>query len=235
MNRLPDPEILATHGPCWFLNKPGGLLTQAPPGIDSLESRVKQYVARQDERAGKVYLGVPHRLDRPASGILVVARHVRAARKLADQFQQRKVLKQYWAVVEGNVEPESGTWTDYLRKVPGEARSEMVERNAEGAQYAELAYRVLGRQSGQTWLEIELMTGRTHQIRLQTSHRGFPILGDALYSSRHSFGPQETDLRKRWIALHARRLALDHPMTGERVDVTAPVAKPWRELSGFSF
>src|SRR5690348_16402309 len=98
-------DILYEEGPCLVVNKPAGLSTQAPPGIDSLEVRVKEfYRARREQQEGKVYLGVPHRLDRPVSGAIVFARHVRAARRLSEQFENRLVRKLYWVCVEGTVE-----------------------------------------------------------------------------------------------------------------------------------
>ena len=108
MNHLPPPDIILENGACILLNKPGGLLTQGPPGIDSLEIRVKQFLKVRDEKPGKVYLGVPHRLDRPVSGVMVVVKNVRAAKRLAEQFRERTVSKTYWAVVEGVVEQDSG-------------------------------------------------------------------------------------------------------------------------------
>ena len=118
-------EILYEEGPCLAVCKPNGLLTQAPPGIVSLEVRVKQYLKRRDGKPGKTYLGVPHRLDRPASGVLVLGRHVRATRRLSEQFEDRTVNKVYWTVVEGHCTEDEGLWEDYLRKIPDEARAEM--------------------------------------------------------------------------------------------------------------
>src|SRR5438552_3592353 len=96
-------EILYEQGPCLVVHKPAGLLTQAPPGIDSLERRLKSFFKQRDALPGNVYLGMPHRLDRPVSGAVVVARHVRACRRLSDQFSGRLVGKRYWACIEGTV------------------------------------------------------------------------------------------------------------------------------------
>ena len=124
--RLPEPEILIERGAVLVLNKPGGLLTQAPPGIDSLELRTKQFLKIRDEKPGKVYLGVPHRLDRPVSGVIVVTKNIRATQRISSQIQLRTVTKRYWAVVEGAVLQDQGTWTDTMRKIPDEAKSELV-------------------------------------------------------------------------------------------------------------
>jgi 23S rRNA pseudouridine1911/1915/1917 synthase len=207
------------------------LLTQAPPGIDSLELRIKQFLKDRDRLSGKVYLGVPHRLDRPASGIMLFAKNPRATKKLAFQFQIRTIVKKYWAVVEGQVACESGTWVDWMRKLPDQAQSEITEADAPDSKEAILSFRVAGRTVTQTWLEIQLQTGRTHQIRLQASHRGHPIIGDELYGSAISFGVPTNDIRSRWIALHAREISFEHPTTLESTRSTADLWSPWTQLA----
>jgi RluA family pseudouridine synthase len=220
-------EVLLEAGPLLVLRKPAGLLTQAPPGIDNLELRVKRYLKARDEKSGGVYLAVIHRLDRPVSGAIAFCKHVRAARKLWQQFEDRLVRKTYWALIAGMPADACGTWTDYLRKVPGEPRSEVVDRADPDAQTAILHYQVRGTFGGLTLLEIELETGRTHQIRVQCTAHGFPILGDAQYGSAIPFGPDTPDERARAIALHARSLQFRHPMTGEDVAVTAKLPDYW--------
>lgn len=230
MIELPEPNIISDLQGCYVINKPGGLLTQGPPGIDSLELRIKSFVKRRDEKPGKVYLGVPHRLDRPASGVMLFAKNVRAAKRIALQFQQRTVSKTYWAVVDGEVTDEEGIWEDSMRKLPDRAKSEVCEPDHPDAQTARLGYRVVGVEDGKSWLEIQLETGRTHQIRLQASHRGHPIIGDELYDSFAAFGPETLDTRKRWIALHARKIGFEHPMTREQLEFTAKLSSHWDQL-----
>jgi 23S rRNA pseudouridine1911/1915/1917 synthase len=223
-------EILYDEGPCFAVNKPGGILTQAVAGVDSLEARLKRELMRQANKTeGKVYLGVPHRLDRPVTGVIVFARHVRATRRLAEQFEGRMVRKTYWALVEGTVVEDQGIWRDFMRKVPGEPRAELVDRQHPDARLAVLKFRVLERIPAATWLELELETGRTHQIRLQASARGFPVIGDAQYGAQQSFGPAVEDPRDRWIALHARSLSFRHPQNREPVTVVAPLPPAWRD------
>ncbi len=226
---LAELELLYRQGPCFVIAKPAGLLTQAPPHLDSVERRVKDVIRRLEEKVGRVYLGVPHRIDRPASGALVLARHVRAAKRLSEQFQRRTIRKTYWAVVSGLVSPAQGQWRDHLRKVPGEARAEVAAEDHPDAREAILNYRVLRQDATRTWLEVDLVTGRTHQIRVQAASRGWPILGDLQYGSAEPFGPDLDDQRLKWIALHARRLAFQHPMTREPVDIEAP-ATHWPAL-----
>jgi RluA family pseudouridine synthase len=224
---IPDFSILYEEGPVLAVNKPPGLLTQAPPGIDSIESRIKNFLILREKKPGKCYLGVPHRLDRPASGVMVFCKHVRAARRVSEQFEHRQVEKTYWACVEGNVEPKEGTWEDYLRKIPDQAMAEVVSPIHPAAREAILHYRVLDDFAWGSWLEIRLETGRTHQIRVQASSRGHPILGDHQYGAERPFGEAFPDKRLRAIALHARSLAFWHPMTREPKTVIAPVSKDW--------
>src|SRR5881296_1541523 len=108
-------EVLYEDNHCLALAKPAPLLTQGvPPGIPTLEALAKAYLKERYHKKGNVYLGIPHRLDRPVSGVVLFARSTKAARRLAEQFQQRQVRKIYWAAVEGDVQPEEGTWDDWL-------------------------------------------------------------------------------------------------------------------------
>lgn len=226
---LGDAKIVYERGNCFVAYKPGGLLTQAAPGIDSLEVRLKRYLKiKHPER--EPYLGVPHRLDRPVSGCLVFGKNKDCTRGLSKQFELRTVKKKYWALVQGTVEPVSGSWTNFMRKVHGSPVSELVEETEEGAQYASLRYTVVQQVGSLTWLQLVLETGRTHQIRLQTSSRQHPILGDELYGSKINYGPDEVDERKRWIALHACELAFRHPERKRWVTAKAPLPSYWSEV-----
>jgi 23S rRNA pseudouridine1911/1915/1917 synthase len=227
---IPDFSILYEEGPILAVNKPPGLLTQAPPGIDSIETRIKKYLIIREKKPGKCYLGVPHRLDRPVSGAMLFCKHVRAARRVSEQFEQRRIEKKYWACLEGNVSPKEGTWNDYLRKIPGQAMAEVTSPIHPSAREAILHYRVLADFPWGSWLEIELETGRTHQIRVQCASRGTPVLGDRQYGAARPFGKQFDDPRRRAIALHARSLAFFHPMTREPKSIVAPVSRDWYDL-----
>jgi 23S rRNA pseudouridine1911/1915/1917 synthase len=133
-----DPHLL-------ILNKPAPLLTQAPPGIPNLEALAKAYIKAKYAKPAGVYLGVPHRLDRPVSGVVCFARNTKAAQRVHAQFQDHKVRKVYWALVEGDVTPDAGVWDDWVRKVPEEARVERTKEGEPGAKLAMLEYRVLRR------------------------------------------------------------------------------------------
>lgn len=224
-------DVLYRHGPTLVVFKPSGLLTQAPPTIDSVENRLRRLLASELARpANDVYLGVPHRLDRPVSGPLLFALAKPAARKLSRQFERRQVHKLYWAAVAGQVTPSEGSWLDWMRKVPGEPRGELVEATHPEAQQAVLHYRVLHRAESWSCLELRLETGRTHQIRVQASARGHAVLGDTLYGSTIPFGPPATDLREQQIALHGRELGFTDPTTKQAVLIRAPLPAAWDAL-----
>lgn len=222
-------EILFEDNHCLAVNKPAPLLTQGvPPGIPTLEAMVKDYLKERYHKAGNVYLGIPHRLDRPVSGVVLFARNTKAARRVAEQFQQHQVTKVYWAAVEGDVQPEEGEWHDWLLKHAEEARSECVSPETPGARQASLQYRRLAVHEGRTLLEIKPRTGRMHQIRVQAAARGWPVLGDVIYGSKATFGPPVELPRERVIALHARSLTFLHPIKYEPITVTAALPETWR-------
>jgi 23S rRNA pseudouridine1911/1915/1917 synthase len=223
--------VLYEDNHCLAVAKPAPLLTQGvPPGIPTLESMAKAYLKERYRKAGNVYLGIPHRLDRPVSGVVLFARNTKAAQRLAEQFQKHQVIKVYWAVVEGNVEPPQGQWSDWLLKLPEEARSKRVSEETPGARRAVLDYRKLAAGPGLTLLEVRPQTGRMHQIRIQAAERGWPVLGDILYGAKQTFGPAASLPRERVIALHARSLTFLHPIRFEPITVTAPFPEYWQLL-----
>jgi 23S rRNA pseudouridine1911/1915/1917 synthase len=221
--------VLFEDNHCLAVVKPAPLLTQGvPPGIPTLEAMVKAYIKERYHKKGNVYLGIPHRLDRPVSGVVLFARSTKAAQRLAEQFQKRTVTKIYWAVVEGDVEPAEGRWEDWLLKLPEEARTERVAEGTPAARYAVLAYRVLNHAPESTLLEIRPETGRMHQIRVQAAVRGWPVRGDVIYGSTQSFGPPAELPRDRVIALHARQLTFLHPIRNEPITLVAPLPDYWQ-------
>jgi 23S rRNA pseudouridine1911/1915/1917 synthase len=228
--------VLYEDNHCLAVAKPAPLLTQGVPvGIPTLEAMVKAYLKDRYHKPGNVYLGIPHRLDRPVSGVVLFARNTKAARRLAEQFQGRQVRKVYWAVVErdeqGQSPPEKGQWEDYLLKIKDQSRTERVTADTAGARQALLRYRRLREREEGALLEIEPLTGRMHQIRVQTAGRGWPVRGDVLYGARLPFGPEVELPRERIIALHAHSLTFLHPIRFEPITVAAPLPATWAEWS----
>ncbi len=237
----PKVQVLYFQQECLVVNKPGGLLTQAPAGITSVESQARRFfrqVSRQSWPASKTtgnpdedYVGVPHRLDRATSGALLLGQSKQVTRKLAAQFERRTIRKFYWVLVQGSVNEPRGTWGDWMRKLPEHSLAEITTESEPLAQWAELEYQVLGSDRGISLLNIHLKTGRTHQIRLQAASRGLPIVGDSWYGSTTAFGTWFDDERRRSIALHAKMLDFWHPRRQHAITVNAPVPEAWSEFA----
>ena len=212
--------------------KPAGLATQAAVGIPSVEAWARRALA---EKPPLAYLGVPHRLDRAVSGVLLLAVTPRAARQPSRQFERREVQKTYLAVVTPPPDVEqfsagSAEWRDYVAKIPDEPRGRILA-TGKGGQEAVTQVRVVHRGDGAGWwlLELQPLTGRMHQLRLQSSARGMPVVGDLLYG-----GPPlpdglggSGDVKSAPILLHAWKIAYRDPETGETVEITAPLPTDW--------
>lgn len=224
----PSPlNVLLEDGPLLAVNKPAGLLTQGVPGgLPTLEQQVKDWIRTRYDKPGNIYLGIPHRLDRPVSGVMVFARNSKAAARFAEMFRERRVRKTYLALVEGRPEPPEGSLSDWLLKKPEQAMTDVVPEGTAAAREARLRYRLLGTTGLRSLVEVELETGRMHQIRVQFASRGWPVVGDATYAKKPAklaSGENEADSRVEWIALHAWRLVLPHPVRYDEVCLTAPV------------
>lgn len=187
------------------VDKPSGLSTQPSPHANkSLEEEMKEYVRHQTGKKGNIYLHAIHRLDRPVSGIVVFAKTSKALERLNTSMREKKGKKIYHAIVEGVSLPSSGLWEDFL--IHGNFQAHVVEKQVEGAKHACLSFTVLEERKSITKLEIELITGRYHQIRIQCASRGFPILGDQKYGSKQPY-------QEGAIALHHTRLEIEHPIS----------------------
>ena len=233
---MTDIEVIYEEDACLVVNKASGILTQAPPGIDSVEHQVRRYLNEKGkslstDKSGKTYVGLPHRIDRPVSGALLFGLNKRSTKWLAGQFERRTVTKKYWALIQGNLPESHGKLADFMRKIPGEAKSEIVEESHCDAKYALLNFHVMQEVGDFTWVEIELETGRTHQIRLQFGSRGTPIVGDWMYGSKVDFGEHEPDERKRAIALHARTLHFENPTTKRKIKIEADLPGKWLQFT----
>lgn len=197
------------------LNKPPGLLTQ-PSGTDqeSLEGQAKAWLKEIYKKPGNVFLHAVHRLDKPVSGVVLFSKTSKALARLNLSMRAKETKKIYWAWVEGLLFPLQGTLEHNLMHDEFQAR--VVSSSHPEGKHARLIYRVLDQQKGQTLLEIELETGRYHQIRAQLAAVGHPIWGDVRYGSRKVYRPEA-------IALHHRCLQLPHPISQAWMTFEAPL------------
>lgn len=209
--------------------KPAGLATQtAKVGQQDMVSELKNYLARQGKsdagsrgkKAGAPYLGVIHRLDQPVEGLLVFAKESRAAAKLTAQLAGGTLNKHYYAVVCGQVEEKSGELVDNLGKDPATGNAVVISERGQEGKKAVLQYRVIGQISTPfplSLMDIHIDTGRFHQIRVQMSHAGMPLLGDTRYGSETSVQCSR-QLQVANVALCAYRIELKHPVTGRKME-----------------
>jgi len=210
-------NILYSDNHLLVVRKPAGMLVQGDhTGDISLLDAARQYLKVEFNKPGKVFLGLVHRLDRPVSGVVVFARTSKAASRISEQIRLRKVRKIYWALVRGEMD-DHGVMEDFI--VRRRMSSRIVK---EGGQHAKLAYRLLAYRKGVSWVEIELMTGRHHQIRVQFSSRGHPILGDLRYGAKEKFCGNA-------FALHARSFSLTHPTRRGKMTFEADPDICWQE------
>lgn len=197
------------------LNKPGGLLTQ-PSGTeqDSLEQQAKIWIKEVHQKPGNVFLEAVHRLDKPVSGVVVFGKTSKALSRLNASMRVKDARKIYCAWVEGVLKSDEGVLEHFLFHDDYHAR--IVDRSHPNGKLARLTYKVLQRTERNTLIEIELETGRYHQIRLQLSALGHPIWGDAKYGSHRDYSPEA-------IALHHRSLQLPHPISQVLMTFEAPL------------
>ncbi len=216
-------QILYEDNHLLAINKPAGLPTMGvAAGESSALAMARDYIRRRYHKPGNVYLGVVSRLDAAATGVLLLARTSKAARRLTEQFRSRKVQKIYWAIASGRVEPREGEWIDRVSKDESRQRMVIARASEPSAKEARLSYRCLRAVVGGTLVEIDLETGRKHQIRLQFATRGFPLLGERKYANGAPFVGG--------IALHARRLVIEHPVRHQTLEIIAPLPATWRKL-----
>lgn len=192
--------------------KPAGLLAMGDKtGDPTVLDHVRYYLKMKYFKPGKVYLGVVHRLDRPVGGVLLLAKTSKAAARLTAAFKEHEIRKLYWAVCSPPPDPAQGSLDDFLIKEEAKNTSRVVDSLEPGARDAGLDYRTIRATKRAALIEIGLRTGRPHQIRVQFSHHGWPIMGD------HRYGRGED----RPLALFARRLEFMHPVRKEPMVIEA--------------
>ncbi len=184
---------------------------------------IKNYIKVRDEKPGNVYLGLVHRLDRPTGGVMVFAKTSKAAARLSEQMKNGDFQKIYYAVLVGILPKKEQTVTNYLKKNPINNMVYVCGQTVKGAKFAELEYKVVEENHNLSFTEIKLHTGRTHQIRVQTSNLGYPVYGDMRYGGENAV--------KGNLALWATSLSFTHPVTKERLTFKAEPPKdnsPWK-------
>ncbi|MBQ6891446.1 MAG: hypothetical protein IJN47_02425, partial [Clostridia bacterium] len=204
-----DIQVLYEDNHLLVVKKPPNVPVQADAsGDEDLLTACKGYIKEKYQKPGEVYLGLVHRLDRPVGGVLVFARTSKAAARLTEQFSAHRAQKRYAAVVEGSA-PGEGRLFDWLLKNEGTNTTSVVKEGTSGAKAARLSFRTLAREGGSSLLDVDLETGRPHQIRAQLSHAGLPIRGDQRYNPRAKVGEQ--------IRLWAYALTIAHPTLKEEM------------------
>lgn len=214
-----EPLILYEDNHVIVAVKPQNIPSQADLTEDEdMLTILKEYIKEKHKKPGNVYLGLVHRLDRPTGGVMVFAKTSKAAARLSAQIAKHQVKKVYTAVLCGSL-PSSGTLKDYLYKDVRRNISVISDENTRGAKYAELDYIKKDEKNGYSLAEITLKTGRSHQIRVQFSSRGFPVAGDRKYGGQ----PAQK------LCLFASSLTFFHPVTKEEMTFSAPLPTyaPW--------
>lgn len=217
MSNTFQQQVLHEDNHTIVINKQSGQLVQGDKTKDkSLIDLTKAYLKEKYNKPGEVFCGLVHRLDRPTSGALVLARTSKGLSRLSQQFKGREVQKIYWAIVEKAPQEKEGTLINFLKKNEKQNKSYVYEKEVSGAKRAELDYKLLASSDKYHLVELVLKTGRHHQIRVQLSNIGCIIKGDLKYGAKRSNKDAS-------ISLHARNLSFNHPTTKERINITAPV------------
>ena len=200
-----------------IVNKTASEIVQGDKTGDTpLSETVKEYLKEKYQKPGNVFIGVTHRLDRPVSGLVLFAKTSKALSRLNEMFKRGEVQKTYWAVVKNRPPQEEGTLSHWLLRNEKQNKSYAYDKEKPGSKHALLDYRLIAASDNYYLLEVNLKTGRHHQIRCQLSKMGCPIKGDLKYG----FARSNTDGS---ICLHARRIAFVHPVSKEVIELTAPL------------
>lgn len=221
-----DKDILYEDNHLIAVNKKAGDIVQIDEtGDEPLDEQVKKYLAKKYNKPNSAFLGVVHRLDRPVSGVILFAKTSKALERMNSIFKNREVKKTYWAVVRSKPSAMSGTLVHWLVKNPQKNVVTYYNTEVQGSQRAELDFKVMTELNGYYLIEVNPLTGRSHQIRVQLSSLGSPIVGDNKYGY-----PRGS--RKGSICLHARRLQFIHPVKKEPVNIFAklPVDGFWEKF-----
>lgn len=212
-------QVLHEDNHLIIINKRAGDIVQGDKTGDTpLSDVVKEYIKIKYNKPGNVFLGTVHRLDRPTSGIIIFARTSKALERLNKMLREKNIKKTYWAVVKGLPAKEKSTLINFLKKNPKNNKSKAFDKEIAASKKAILHYQIIKKLDNYSLLEIDLETGRHHQIRCQLSNIGFPIKGDLKYG----FSRSNKDAS---IHLHARKINFTHPVNKSIIEITAPTPK----------
>lgn len=218
-------DVLFEDNHCLAVDKPAGLLSQGDEtGEPSLVELARDYLRGKYAKPGNVFVGLVHRLDRPTSGVVLLARTSKGADRLSGQFREGTIRKLYEAVVEGSPPEDEGEWSDRLAKDSARNVSRVVASDDPEGRDARLTFRVLARFGDTTSIGLVPTTGRGHQLRVQLASRGLPIVGDRKYGARSTYLAADGLPR---VALHARELVFRHPTRDETIRVSANLPRGW--------
>ena len=222
-----DIGILYEDNHLLVVNKRAGEIVQGDrTGDECLAETLKAFVAQRDGKPGQVFMGIPHRLDRPVSGIVVFAKTSKALERLAAMFREGEVHKTYWALCCAAPSAPEGELEDWLVRNEKMNKSFIAKAGNREAKLARLRYRYLGPTERYYLIEVELLTGRHHQIRCQLAGMGCVIKGDLKYGAPRS-NPDGG------ISLHSRHISLVHPVRKTPLELTAPLPSSWRGMEAF--
>ncbi len=222
-----EGRILYEDNHLLVVNKRAGEIVQGDrTGDECLAETLKAFVAQRDGKPGQVFMGIPHRLDRPVSGIVVFAKTSKALERLAAMFREGEVHKTYWALCCAAPSAPEGELEDWLVRNEKMNKSFIAKAGNREAKLARLRYRYLGPTERYYLIEVELITGRHHQIRCQLAGMGCVIKGDLKYGAPRS-NPDGG------ISLHSRHISLVHPVRKTPLELTAPLPSSWRGMEAF--
>ena len=210
-------EVLFEDNHLLIVNKKSGDIVQGDKtGDKPLSEVVKEYIKEKYNKPGEVFLGVVHRLDRPTSGIIIFARTSKALERLNKMLRDRVISKTYWAIIKNNPKKVKDTLIHFLKKNPKNNKSTVFTKKTEGSKKAILHFSIKKKLDNYSLLEIDLETGRHHQIRAQLSFIGSPIKGDLKYGASRSNKDGS-------IHLHARTINFTHPVSKKTITIIAPI------------
>jgi len=215
-DNLKSNDILFEDNHLLLINKKPGILTQGDKtGDKSLIDLAKYYIKKKYNKPGNVFVGLPHRIDRPTSGIVILSKTSKSLSRISKLFKEKKIEKKYWAIVKNKIENREGKLIHFLKKNQKKNKSFVQKEKKDDHLKAELEYKLIKKMENYFLYEIKLITGRHHQIRAQLSYIGSPIKGDIKYGFKRTNKDGS-------ISLHSREINFIHPVKKNKIQIIAP-------------